>query len=90
MAVQITVYDLLGRSVKAPVRGQFEAGRHRTRLSTSDLAPGMYFVRMRVLRADAGGRHHPDPKTHGRPVAHRFPQASTGGPPEMLCSTGAL
>lgn len=47
-AVQITVYDLLGRSVKAPVRGQFEAGRHRTRLSTSDLAPGMYFVRMRA------------------------------------------
>ncbi|WP_251953179.1 T9SS type A sorting domain-containing protein [Salinibacter ruber] len=46
--MQITVYDLLGRSVKAPVRGQFEAGRHRTRLSTSDLAPGMYFVRMRA------------------------------------------
>ena len=47
-AVQITVYDLLGRSVKAPVRGRFEAGRHRERLSTAGLAPGMYFVRMRA------------------------------------------
>ena len=47
-AVQITVYDLLGRSVKAVVRGRFEAGRHQKRLSTSGLAPGMYFVRMQA------------------------------------------
>ena len=47
-AVQITVYDLLGRSVKAAVQGRFEAGRHQKRLSTSGLAPGMYFVRMQA------------------------------------------
>ncbi len=46
--VDITVYDLLGRSVRELVRTRFEAGRHRKRLSTSGLAPGMYFVRMRA------------------------------------------
>ncbi|WP_233993919.1 cadherin-like domain-containing protein [Salinibacter altiplanensis] len=46
--VQITIYDLLGRSVRTPVRGRFEAGRHQKRLTTSGLAPGMYFVRMRA------------------------------------------
>jgi hypothetical protein len=47
-AVRISVYDLLGRSVQTLAGGRFEAGRHETRLSTSDLAPGMYFVRMRA------------------------------------------
>jgi len=47
-AVQISVYDLLGREVRALVEGRFEAGRHTERLSTSALAPGMYFVRLRA------------------------------------------
>jgi len=47
-AVQISVYDLLGREVKALVDGRFEAGRHTERFSTSAFAPGMYFVRLRT------------------------------------------
>jgi hypothetical protein len=47
-AVQISVYDLLGREVIALVDDRFEAGRHTERLSTSTLAPGMYFVRLRA------------------------------------------
>jgi hypothetical protein len=47
-AVQVSVYDLLGREVIALVDDRFEAGRHTERLSTSTLAPGMYFVRLRA------------------------------------------
>ncbi|MEF8816125.1 MAG: cadherin-like domain-containing protein [Salinibacter sp.] len=46
--VHISVYDLLGRSVQTLAGGRFEAGRHRRQLSTSGLAPGVYFVRMRA------------------------------------------
>jgi len=46
--VRIEVFDLLGRQVSTVVSGRFQAGRHTEQFSVSSLAPGTYFVRMRV------------------------------------------
>ena len=40
------LYDLLGRAVTTLADGPHEAGHHRTTLSASNLASGVYFVRM--------------------------------------------
>ncbi|MEF8797526.1 MAG: T9SS type A sorting domain-containing protein, partial [Salinivenus sp.] len=47
--VRLRLYDVLGRQVQA-VRTGAEGGRHETQLSVSDLASGVY-----VLRLQAGG-----------------------------------
>ena len=46
--VEIAVYDVLGRRVETVVNGQVPAGREQRTLQTGTLAPGTYFVRMRL------------------------------------------
>jgi len=46
--VDIAVYDVLGRRVETVVGGQVPAGREQRAVQTGQLAPGVYFVRMRV------------------------------------------
>ncbi len=46
--VQVSVYDVLGRSVAVLVDGAFEAGEHAATLDASRLAPGVYVVRLDV------------------------------------------
>jgi hypothetical protein len=48
MRVQVAIYDLLGRRVARPVQNRLDAGRHVAPLSTSALAPGVYFVRLQA------------------------------------------
>ena len=42
----ITVVDLTGKVLKQVDRNLFTTGKHQIQFSTSDLASGMYFVRM--------------------------------------------
>jgi hypothetical protein len=44
--VRLTVYDLLGREVARLAEGPHEAGHHTAMLNGSNLASGVYFVRM--------------------------------------------
>ena len=46
--VEIAVYDVLGRRVETVVNGQVPAGREQRTLQTGTLAPGTYFVRLRI------------------------------------------
>jgi hypothetical protein len=48
---ELTVYDTFGRIVRSLVRAPRPAGRHRILFNASDLAVGVYFVRLK-----AGGR----------------------------------
>lgn len=50
--VDLVVYDVLGREVLRVVEGVQAAGRHVETVDTSDLAPGMYIVRL-----TADGQH---------------------------------
>ena len=46
--VEIAVYDVLGRRVETIVNGQVPAGREQRAVQTGRLAPGTYFIRMRM------------------------------------------
>ena len=46
--VEIAVYDVLGRRVETIVNGQVPAGREQRAVQTDRLAPGTYFIRMRM------------------------------------------
>lgn len=46
--LSIRIYDVLGRRVATLQRGVEDAGRKEIRVSTSDLSPGTYFVRMQA------------------------------------------
>jgi hypothetical protein len=46
--VEIAVYDVLGRRVETIVNGQVPAGREQRSVQTGQLAPGTYFIRMRM------------------------------------------
>ena len=46
--VRIALYDLLGRRVATLLHDRVQAGRHAAPLSTTALAPGTYFVRLRA------------------------------------------
>ncbi len=46
--VTLTVYDLLGREVRALTRGPDSAGRHRVQVEVKDLSPGPYVYRLKV------------------------------------------
>src|SRR5690606_41469124 len=45
-AVEVTVYDALGRRVGAPVRERLEVGAHALPLETDGLPAGVYLVRV--------------------------------------------
>jgi hypothetical protein len=51
-AVELVVYDVLGRLVRRVVDGSRAAGRYTATFDTAGLAPGVY-----VARLSAGGRH---------------------------------
>ncbi|MBX2820939.1 MAG: T9SS type A sorting domain-containing protein [Rhodothermaceae bacterium] len=44
--VQISVYDLLGRKIFDVVDKEYATGKHNVRISSDDLASGMYFYKM--------------------------------------------
>jgi hypothetical protein len=44
--VTLTVYDILGRQVAAPVNGYVEAGRHQVKFDGTGLASGVYYYRL--------------------------------------------
>jgi hypothetical protein len=44
--VTLRVFDVLGREVTTLTQKRVDAGRHSERLSTTDLAPGTYLVRL--------------------------------------------
>ncbi|MBI5646833.1 MAG: T9SS type A sorting domain-containing protein [Ignavibacteriae bacterium] len=47
-ALRITVYDALGHALAVPVDDVYEAGPHGVEWNAAGLAPGMYFITMRV------------------------------------------
>ncbi len=47
-AVNVSVYNLLGRRVAVLVDGEMAAGRHEVRFRADDLASGVYLVRMQA------------------------------------------
>lgn len=46
--VRLVLYNALGQEVKTLVTGTRQAGRHRIQLETSELASGLYFLRLKV------------------------------------------
>ncbi len=42
--VEISLHDITGRKVSDICKGSFQAGLHRTKASTADIAPGIYFL----------------------------------------------
>jgi hypothetical protein len=46
--VRLAVYDMLGREVEVLARSNQEAGRHQHAFDGSNLASGVYFVRLKV------------------------------------------
>ena len=44
----ISVYDITGREVIAPVNDQFSAGKQQVMINTQDFAPGIYFIQISV------------------------------------------
>jgi fibronectin type 3 domain-containing protein len=54
--VEVRVFDLLGRTVKTLVSGQREAGHYTARWSATDVASGMYLVRLQTESTSATQR----------------------------------
>jgi|GEM_PF-2111718 len=50
-AVQITVYDMLGRKVASVAEGQFNSGSHTVSFDASNLSSGVYLYRLQAVTA---------------------------------------
>ncbi|MEM6326781.1 MAG: S8 family serine peptidase [Bacteroidota bacterium] len=46
--VRVTIHDVLGREVAAPLTGMLRAGRHAATVDASAFAPGVYLVRASI------------------------------------------